>query len=83
MPATGPVVVGVACDDIAPVGQPLQRLFDLVGRKFLRELAHQRGAAFAVLADGSGDRAIERAVKEEFPVLGVKTDAVGRQDDRR
>jgi hypothetical protein len=67
-------------DQIASVGQALQRLLNFVRRKLLRELADQRGAALAVLADAGGDCAIQSAVQEEFPVFGVEADALRRQN---
>ena len=66
-------------DDEAAVEQPLQRFVDLVGGKFLFQLANDLREALAALADRGGERAIELAVEKELPVLGIEAHDIGRQ----
>ena len=65
--------------DIAPLDQPLEGFLDLVGRIFPSQLANEFRSTLSAFADGLGKRAIELAMKEEFPVLGIKADDIGRQ----
>ncbi len=66
-------------DHIAAFHQPLDGFLDLVGRKILPERANQLRKALSALSYRGRERAIELAVKEELPVLGIEADNVGGQ----
>ncbi|WP_244550038.1 hypothetical protein [Bradyrhizobium sp. cf659] len=66
-------------NDISAIEQPLDRFLDLVGRKVLRKLANDLRPGLAVLPDRGGEGAVEFAVQEEFAVLGIETNRIGRQ----
>ena len=70
---------GRGWDDIAALNQPLEGLFDLIGRKIPPQIASEFGKAFSTLCYGGGKRAIKLAVQEELPVLGIEAYDVGRQ----
>ena len=65
--------------DIAAVEQPLQRFVDLVGRKISLQLANEFPNSSSAFAYRGRQRAIEFAVKEELPVLGIEAHDIGRQ----
>jgi hypothetical protein len=65
-------------DDEAAIDQPIQGFLDFVRRKIpfhlTKDLAKSLSGTYR-----DGERAIERAVKKELPVLGIEAHNVGRQ----
>jgi hypothetical protein len=52
---------------------------DFVGWKILLEVTDELPKALFTLSDRGGERTIELAMKQEFPVLGIETDDIGGQ----
>ena len=52
---------------------------DFVGRKILLQLANELPKALSALSYRGGERAIELAVKQELPVLGIEAHDIGWQ----
>src|ERR1700722_16946956 len=52
---------------------------DFVGWKILLELTNELPEALFTLSDRGGERTIELAVKQEFPVLGIEAHNIGGQ----
>ena len=50
---------------------------DFVGWKILLQLTNKLPKALFALSDRGGERAIELAVKQEFPVLGIEAHDIG------
>ena len=64
--------------DVAPVEQPLQGFVDLVGGKFLFQIANDLSKAPSGRY-GVRQRAVELAAKKELPVLGIEAHGIWRQ----
>ena len=52
---------------------------DFVGWKVLLQLTNELAKALFPLSDRRGERTIELAVKQEFPVLGIEAHDIGGQ----
>src|SRR5882762_1820288 len=52
---------------------------DFVGGKILLEVTNKLPNALLTLSDRRGERTIELAVKQEFPVLGIEAHDIGGQ----
>ena len=64
--------------DVAPVEQPLQGFVDLVGGKFLFQIASDLSKAPSGRY-GVRQRAVELAAKKKLPVLGIEAHHIGWQ----
>ena len=64
--------------DIAALQQPVQRRVDLIEREIGLQGAHDLAKPH-LGGDRVGDGAVERAVQEELPVLGIETQDIWRQ----
>ena len=71
--------VGCSCNDVSALEQPLDRFLYLVGRKALRKLANDLRRSLSIFSDRRGHRTIQIAVQEEFAILGIEADHIGRK----
>ena len=71
--------VRCSCNDVSALEQPLDRFLDLVGRKALRKLANDLRRSLSIFSDRRGHRTIQIAVQEEFAILGIEADHIGRK----